>query len=72
MTNSKALMQIITEQGLKLKFVASSLGLSSYGLALKINNKNEFKTSEVMALCELLHITSLKERERIFFTHSDD
>ena len=34
---------------------------------LKMQNKQEFKTSEVAALCELLEIESLEEKERIFF-----
>lgn len=72
MTNSKALLELISNKGLKLKFVAEYLGLSSYGLTLKINNKNEFKTSEVATLCELLGITSLKEKEEIFFAQKDD
>lgn len=72
MTNSKELMKLIHDQGLKLKFVAEKLGLSPYGLNLKISNKNEFKTSEVAALCELLGITSLREKEKIFFVQKDD
>ena len=72
MTNSKELMNLIKERGLKLKYVAEALGLTSYGLSLKINNKNEFKTSEVATLCEILGITSLREKEKIFFAHKDD
>ena len=72
MTNSKELMKLIHDQGLKLKFVAEKLGLSPHGLNLKISNKNEFKTSEVAALCELLGITSLREKEKIFFAQKDD
>lgn len=72
MTNSKELLRIISEKGLKLKFVAEFLGLSPYGLSLKINNRNEFKTSEVSALCELLEISDLKEKELIFFNQNDD
>lgn len=72
MTNSKELMNLIKERGLKLKYVAEALGLTSYGLSLKINNKNEFKTSEVATLCEILGITSLREKEKIFFARKDD
>lgn len=50
-----------------MKFVADYLGLSPYGFQLKLENKQEFKTSEVSALCELLNIKSLKEKEDIFF-----
>lgn len=66
MTNSEALRELINAKGLKLKFVAEYLGLSPYGFNLKMQNKQEFKTSEVAALCELLEIESLEEKERIF------
>lgn len=72
MTNTKLLRKLIRERGLKLKYVAECLGLSSYGLVLKIENKCEFKTSEVMALCDLLSIKSLKQKEEIFFSPVDD
>ena len=72
MTDSEALRSLIEKRGLKLKFVAEAIGLSAYGFQLKLNNKKEFKTSEVSALCELLHIDSLKEKERIFFANKDD
>lgn len=72
MTNSKALRDLIAKKGLKLKYVAEEIGLSQYGFQLKLDNKKEFKTSEVSALCELLHIESLYEKERIFFAKEDD
>lgn len=72
MTNSKALRDLIKSQGRTLKYVAEYLGLTTYGLTLKINNKNEFKTSEVDALCELLGIKSLKLKDAIFFAKKDD
>lgn len=72
LTNSDALKSLIKSRGLKLKFVADHLGLTSYGFALKLNNKQEFKTSEVAALCELLEIKSLKEKESLFFKTKDD
>lgn len=72
MTDSKELRRLIEEKGFKLKYVAERLGLSSYGLSLKIDNKQEFKTSEVSALCELLEIKSLEQKEKIFFNLKDD
>ena len=70
MTDSAALRQLIAERGLKLKFIAEKLNLSAYGLALKIDNTNDFKTSEISTLCELLGVTSLREKERIFFAQN--
>lgn len=72
MTDTMALKELITRNGLKMKFVAEYLGLSPYGFQLKVENKQEFKTSEVAALCELLKINSLKEKEQIFFAQKDD
>ena len=66
MTDSDALKKLIKSRGLKLKYVADYLGLTSYGFALKLNNKQEFKTSEVAALCELLEIKSLKEKLKAY------
>ena len=69
MTNTNLLKQQIQTSGYKLSFLASQLGLSSYGFSLKVNGEREFKASEISKLCELLNITSLTEREKIFFAH---
>lgn len=68
MTNTKLLELKIEESGLKRKFIAQAIGLkSAYGLAKKIHNQTEFKATEINALCDLLKIESLEEKERIFF-----
>ena len=67
MTNTEALKKKIEEQGLKLGFIAEKLGLTQYGFANKVNNKTEFKSTEIKILCKLLNITSLEEKESIFF-----
>lgn len=67
MTDTDLLRERINESGLKLTYIANQLNLSYYGLLLKIDNKNEFKTSEVKTLCDLLSIKDLEDRERIFF-----
>ena len=36
-------------------------------MSKKINNEQEFKVSEVNALCELLNIKDLELKEKIFF-----
>lgn len=72
MTNTELLKKLINEKGLKMKFVAEYLGLSAYGFQLKVENKQEFKISEVSALCELLEVESLEKKEAIFFTTKDD
>lgn len=68
MTNTELLEEKIKESGYKKSYIAKVIGLkSAYGLAKKIKNETEFKTSEVDALCKLLKISSLEEKERIFF-----
>lgn len=67
MTNTELLMDFIKKSGLKLGFIADQMDLSRFGLSKKINNDSEFKASEIEKLCNLLDITSLEDRERIFF-----
>lgn len=68
MTNTEALKQKIKDQGLKQGYIADKLGLSAYGFANKVNNVSEFKATEISLLCDILNITSLKEKESIFFS----
>lgn len=72
MTDSAILRDKIKEKGLDYTYLAEKLGLSRYGFYLKVDGKNEFKTSEIAKLCELLGITSLREKERIFFAKTGD
>lgn len=72
MTNTKLLEKAIGESGLKKKWIADKMGLSEYGLSLKIQGVNEFKTSEVTQMCKLLGIDTLSKKEDIFFAKSVD
>ena len=67
MVDTERLKEVIKEKGLKKQWIAEQLGLSRYGLQKKINGENEFLSSEVLNLCKLLDITSLEEKESIFF-----
>lgn len=69
MTNTELLNRIIKESGLKKKYIAERLGITGYGLQKKIENRSEFKSSEISILCELLGITSLKQKETVFFAN---
>lgn len=66
MTNTALLEQYIERSGYKKSFIAEQLGLTAYGFALKVNNKSEFKASEMTILCELLKIKA-RDKEAIFF-----
>lgn len=72
MTNTAELKRIIDESGMKKKHIAKKLGLTSYGLQLKIEGKNEFKQKEIQTLCNILNIDSLKKKDEIFFAKQVD
>ena len=72
MTDTVKLKEKIDEHGMKQYFIAEKLGISSYGFAKKLNNETEFKASEIKIICELLDITSLREKEAIFFANKVD
>lgn len=66
MINSHLLRSKISESGIKLYALASRLGLSGYGLSRKIDNKTEFKASEIEKLCDILQLSTC-DRDGIFF-----
>jgi hypothetical protein len=72
LTNTALLEEKITKSGLKKSYIAKAMGLSSYGLALKIQNVHEFKASEIEKMCILLGIDDLEERCAIFFASKVD
>ena len=72
MTNTELLEKRIEESGLKKSYIAKMIGLSPFGLAKKIRNESEFKTSEVEGICRLLKIDTLEERDQIFFANKVD
>lgn len=66
LTNTYLLRGKVRSLGLKYDFLAQRLSLTPYGLARKINNKSEFRASEIQTLTFLLHL-SPEEKEQIFF-----
>lgn len=71
MTDSVALIQEINNSGLKKNAIAANLGLTPYGFMRKVNGFNEFKVSEMEALCDILGIKD-EQRQRIFFKKKVD
>ena len=67
MTDTTKLLDRIRQSGLRKGYIAAQMGLSHAALARKINNKNDFKASEIEALCSLLGIETLEEKEALFF-----
>ena len=64
MTDTKLLRELITNAGLKYKYVAS--GITPQALQQKIENDREFKASEIDGLAKLLDLTPA-DKDRIFF-----
>lgn len=72
MTNTELLTEYINNSGLKLRFIAEKMCLSRFSLWKKIRNESEFKASEIEKMCEILNISSMKDRSRIFFANGVD
>lgn len=67
MTNTVLLEEKIRESGKKCKYLAEKIGLSYAGFRNCVTNKAEFKAKQIDSLCSELNITTLKEKEAIFF-----
>lgn len=66
MTNTKMLEKAIKDSGYKKGFIAEQVGLSRAGLCNCINNRAEFKASQINTLCTLLKLDQT-QRSAIFF-----
>ncbi len=71
MTDTVKLRELISKSGLKLGYIANQLGISRFALSNKIQNRTEFRVSEIVKMCELLCI-DYDSREQIFFAHKVD
>lgn len=58
MTDTLELEMAMKKKGYTKKYVASKLGLTQQGFLLKLNNKTEFKASEISKLCKLLDVNA--------------
>ena len=67
MVDTEKLEGLIDKTGKKKSFLADQLGITIQSLKRKTSNKTDFKSSEVQILCQELGITSLTEKEKIFF-----
>ena len=69
MTNVDLLQQKVAESGLKNSFIAERLGISRAAWYKKLKGQYPFTAEQIQALCNVLHITSLREKEEIFFSN---
>ena len=67
MTNTDLLKEMIAKSGFKLAYLAEQCGITRQSLSNKITNRNIFTAEEISVLCRELKISSLTEKERIFF-----
>ena len=66
MTNGKLLKEIAKAKQITLQELADALGLTRQGLSKKIENRSEFRVSEVSKISDLLELSEQQRRE-IFF-----
>ena len=67
MTNTEKLNRLIRERGLKKVYLAKKVGLTPAGFYNCVNNRAEFKASQILTLCELLGVDDPAQREALFF-----
>jgi DNA-binding Xre family transcriptional regulator len=72
MTDTELLWSIIDSKGIKRLAVAEAIGMSYQGFLNKMQHKRDFTASEIQRLCDFLNITSLEEKEKIFFAGNVD
>ena len=67
MVDTPLLEQRIKDSGKKYGYLAEKLGISRQYFRMKCKNKADFTNRETDILCSELGITSLTEKEKIFF-----
>lgn len=67
MTNVKLLKEKIKESGLKKAYIAAQIGIAPNTLTALLNNKAEFKASQIRTICDVLDIHDAAEIKAIFF-----
>ena len=72
MTNTALLEELIQASGYRKSYIAKVLDISVNCLTSKIQGRNEFKPSEISALCDLLRIDDLALKEQVFFAPKVD
>lgn len=71
MTDSVALRSAIKNSGLKYGALAERIGITAYSLQKKIDNRVEFKSSEIAKLADILGLTG-DAFNAIFFAIDSD
>lgn len=64
MTATNELRALFVQKGYTQSVIAEKIGISRQSMSCKMNNKVEFKVSEIEALCNILGIT---DKNKYFF-----
>lgn len=72
MVDTELLEEWIVASGKKIGYLAKKIGVSRQYFNMKRNNKADFTNRETDILCSELGITSLMEKEKIFFAKTVD
>ena len=67
MTNTELLNEYISKSGLKKSYIARVAGIPQGSFSKKIKNKRNFTPDEIVVICKVLGIKTLKERDAVFF-----
>lgn len=67
MTDWDLLEKKIDESGLRRAYVYERVGITRSGWNHKKKSNGNFSTPQITALCDVLRITRLSEKEQIFF-----
>lgn len=67
MTDTDLLKEKIKKSGLKIGFIVERLGTSYAWFNKKLENQKDFNAFEIQTLCDVLDISDLAEKDRIFF-----
>ena len=72
MTNTVLLEKKIRESGLKIGYIAQTVGITRQTLWMKVKGKRAFNQYEIERLCSALGIRTMAERNEIFFAKEVD
>lgn len=70
MTNTQLLEEKIQQSGLKKISIAKKLDVSQTTLTALINNRAEFRASQIRTMCRILDIKDDAEMKAIFFAEN--
>lgn len=67
MTDTELLNGYIQKSGFKKTYIAKVAGIPQGSFSKKIKNKRKFTPDEIVALCKILGIKTLRDRDAVFF-----